>query len=78
MDPSSVHPSDCIASIFPPHHIGSTVKPNFPEQIYVPEGNYGKVCGEAKDPYGVTVFQLTGRSTRGRQMNMSDIRELPA
>jgi hypothetical protein len=78
MDTSSVHPSDSIASIFPPHHIGSTVKANFPEQIYVAEGNCGKVCGEAKYPYGVTVFLLTGRSARGRRMNMSDIRELPA
>ena len=60
------------------HHTGFAVKPNTMEQIYVPEGNYRKVCHEGKYLRGENVFQLTGGSTRGRRMNMSDIRELPA
>jgi hypothetical protein len=44
MDASSVHLSGSIASILSVHHIGSAVKPNFMEQIDVPEGNHRKVC----------------------------------
>jgi hypothetical protein len=60
------------------HNTGSAVMPYFLKQIYVPEGNYRKVCREGKYLCGENLFQVTWRSTRSSMMDIGDALELPA
>jgi hypothetical protein len=59
------------------HKTASAVKAYFLKQIYVPEGDYRKVCHVGKHLCGENVFQVTW-STGSSMMNMSDTLELPA